>query len=103
MCNIYYIVLTDGYHYQTQNVWQNCRNPNRKSVMHILRFRKRGRPETWYTDDMEKALFELFHDGRSLSQASVDNEIPYPTIIRYANKVQDLLGPCADKLRKQHG
>jgi hypothetical protein len=66
-------------------------------MMHILRFRKRGRPETWHPHNMEKALFELFHDGRSLSRAEVDYKIPYPTIIKYANKVQDMLGPCADR------
>ncbi|XP_045025908.1 protein bric-a-brac 1 isoform X2 [Daphnia magna] len=88
-------VLSDTYQYQLQALWQKAWATG-QGVMQNLRFRERGPFKTWRPETMAEAIMAVLREGLSLSQAARKFDIPYPTFVLYANRVNNMLGPSAD-------
>ncbi|XP_065562078.1 protein bric-a-brac 1-like isoform X2 [Artemia franciscana] len=58
-----------------------------------IRFRERGPFKTWRPETMAEAIVAVLREGLSLSQAARKYDIPYPTFVLYANRVNNMLGP----------
>nr|CAH0104113.1 unnamed protein product [Daphnia galeata] len=83
------------YQYQLQALWQKAWATG-QGVMQNLRFRERGPFKTWRPETMAEAIMAVLREGLSLSQAARKFDIPYPTFVLYANRVNNMLGPSAD-------
>lgn len=57
------------------------------------RVRDRGPLKSWHPQSMASAITEVLKHGLSLSQAARKYDIPYPTFVLYANRVNTRLGP----------
>ncbi|CAG0885964.1 unnamed protein product [Cyprideis torosa] len=80
----------DPMQYQVNSMWQKAWAQNQ---MTNYRFRERGPLKTWKPDTMAAAIKAVLNDGLSLSQAARSHDIPYPTFVLYANRVNNQLGP----------
>ncbi|KAI9564937.1 bric a brac-like protein [Daphnia sinensis] len=89
------LVCVDTYQYQLQALWQKAWATG-QGVMQNLRFRERGPFKTWRPETMAEAIMAVLREGLSLSQAARKFDIPYPTFVLYANRVNNMLGPSAD-------
>ena len=84
--------LLDSVQYQMQSMWQKAWAQNH-SLVQNFRFRERGPLKTWKPETMASAIKAVLNDGLSLSQAARAHDIPYPTFVLYANRVNNMLGP----------
>jgi len=84
-----------SYQYQLQNMWQKCWNQNSQLLQPVqgMRYRERGPMKSWRPETMAEAIWSVLLEGLSLSQAARKHDIPYPTVVLYANRVHNMLGP----------